>query len=439
MFRFIKICVFSLLLVYGMMRPAQAQSVPERDSIRTETSSRFLLDTLAKKYIWFRNDVRKVDLDYMDNRASVSFITETLSGIDRDSLKAISSILIEGASSPLGNETYNARLSELRARAVANYLRTIPGVDDSIDIQIIAKGEDWETFTEDVRQNYHRRNREQLLELLESDLSDREKETRLMALEPDSLTWWYLVRNNMKSSRNASTVVIIKKKRIVDYLPVLTSVTARVEPLYQSTLRREDRPEVLEEETPVTSEEDVQEPSRKPLLLTARTNLLAPALNFGAEYPIGTHWSIGADYYYPWAKRNPDNRNCFQLLGWGLEGRYWFGKNRTLDDLLQGHSVGLNTSAGYYDIENEFAGNQGTFVSVGADYLYSLPIFKDKMHLEFTIGLGYIFSRMTPYDVFESGGLAYKTGYTMDFHWVGPTKAGVSLVVPIRAKRRAER
>ena len=79
MFRFIKICVFSLLLVYGMMRPAQAQSLPERDSIRTETSSRFLLDTLAKKYIWFRNDVRKVDLDYMDNRASVSFITETLS------------------------------------------------------------------------------------------------------------------------------------------------------------------------------------------------------------------------------------------------------------------------------------------------------------------------------------------------------------------------
>ena len=150
MFRFIKICVFSLLLMCGMTYSALAKSAPERDSIRTETSSRFLLDTLAKKYIWFRNDVRKVDLDYMDNRASVSFITETLSGIDRDSLKAISSILIEGASSPLGNETYNARLSELRARAVANYLRTIPGIDDSIDIQIIAKGEDWETFTEDT-------------------------------------------------------------------------------------------------------------------------------------------------------------------------------------------------------------------------------------------------------------------------------------------------
>ena len=32
-----------------------------------------------------------------------------------------------------------------------------------------------------------------------------------------------------------------------------------------------------------------------------------------------------------------------------------------------------------------------------------------------------------------------QTGYTKDFHWFGPTKAGVSLVVPITIKRRAER
>ena len=61
------------------------------------------------------------------------------------------------------------------------------------------------------------------------------------------------------------------------------------------------------------------------------------------------------------------------------------------------------------------------------------------MHLEFSVALGYLYSFIQPYDVFESGGLAYKTGYTKDFHWFGPTKAGVSLVVPITIKRRAER
>ena len=44
---------------------------------------------------------------------------------------------------------------------------------------------------------------------------------------------------------------------------------------------------------------------------------------------------------------------------------------------------------------------------------------------------------MKPYDVFEDGGKAYKTDYTKNFHWVGPTKATVSLVVPIKFARRA--
>lgn len=84
-------------------------------------------------------------------------------------------------------------------------------------------------------------------------------------------------------------------------------------------------------------------------------------------------------------------------------------------------------------------GDQGEFVQVGVDYLYSLPVWKDRLHLEFSLGLGYIYSHVKPYDVFEDGGKAYKTGYTENFHWLGPTKATVSLVVPIKVARRAGR
>lgn len=170
-----------------------------------------------------------------------------------------------------------------------------------------------------------------------------------------------------------------------------------------------------------------------------RTNLLNPLTNFGAEYCIGNNWSVGADYYFPWMPRNKNHKNCFQLLGWSVEGRYWFGKDRTVEDRLEGHSVGFSVASGYYDIEKNFKGNQGEYASISADYLYSLPVCKDKLHLEFTLGIGWIYSRVKPYEVYSEGGKAYKLGYEKNFNWYGPTKAGVSLVVPIKAKRRSEK
>ena len=129
-------------------------------------------------------------------------------------------------------------------------------------------------------------------------------------------------------------------------------------------------------------------------------------------------------------------------------GGYIFGYNeidttmerdRTEEDRLEGHSLGVNVSAGYYDIGMNFTGNQGEFVTAGVDYLYALPVCKDRLHLEFNLGIGYIYSHVKPYDVFEEGGKAFKEGYIKKFHWVGPVKAGVSLVVPITVKNRSEK
>ena len=116
---------------------------------------------------------------------------------------------------------------------------------------------------------------------------------------------------------------------------------------------------------------------------------------------------------------------------WNLEGRYWFGNNRTVSDLLEGHSIGLNTMFGYYDLERDYTGHQGNFVNLSVDYTYGIPIFKDKVHLEFTVGLGYLFSKADKYNVFEDGGKGYKKSYQEHIHWVGPNKLGASIVVPI--------
>ena len=173
--------------------------------------------------------------------------------------------------------------------------------------------------------------------------------------------------------------------------------------------------------------------------MALRTNLLVPASNVGIEFCLGNSWSLGADYYFPWFKRQADHQNALQLLGWGLEGRYWFGKDRTVQDRLEGHSIGLSSYAGYYDFELHYSGMQGEFINIGVDYLYAMPICKDKLHLEFNLGLGYILSNHRPYDVFESGGKAFKEGYIKRFHWVGPVKAGVSLVVPISFNKKSKK
>jgi len=167
-----------------------------------------------------------------------------------------------------------------------------------------------------------------------------------------------------------------------------------------------------------------------------RTNALAiPLANIGVVLPFERHWSVAADFYYPWLQRSQDHRNCLQALAGGLEGRYWF--DRSQNNALLGHSIGIFAMAGRYDIERNYHGYQGLFTSMGVDYLYALPVFHNRMHLEFSLGLGIFLSRAREYQVYEPGGNAY-AGKNMakDIQYLGPVKASVSVVVPIRFNRK---
>lgn len=172
-----------------------------------------------------------------------------------------------------------------------------------------------------------------------------------------------------------------------------------------------------------------------PVMFAVRTNLLVPALNIGAEVPIGDRWSVSADYYYPWIWPSKKNKNCFEFLGWSAEGRYWFGKDRRPQDRLKGHSVGAYAAAGYYDFEKEFKGQQGEFISAGFDYTYSMPVGRAKrVNLEFILAVGYIRSWGTNYTVPGPFGELYPQDGTVLFDYFGPTKAAVSIVVPFYHK-----
>ena len=124
------------------------------------------------------------------------------------------------------------------------------------------------------------------------------------------------------------------------------------------------------------------------------------------------------------------------MLAWFVDAKYWFpGKKYKWlpDSKLKGHAVGIYGGVGYYDFQNKTEGAQGEFLDVGVDYTFALPVAEDKLRLEFNIGLGFIYTLYRPYnpstdysDLIKEPGVKYRTT-----NFIGPTRAGISLVYPI--------
>ena len=314
-------------------------------------------------------------------------------------------IVIEGSASPIGSEKYNHALALRRANVLRNIIAKMEG-GDKLTIHTTSAGEDWKAFESYIEATYQAENRREVLAILRMNASIIQKERYIHALDAGK-TWRLLTTKFMGSARNATVVRIVEEKALLDDRICWSVKPAELIP----PLRFEYK----------TNTEIVE--LRKPVV-AIRSNLLVPALNFGVEVPIGNNWSVGADYYYPWVWPKRDNKNCFELLAWGIEGRYWFGKERTVFDRLRGHSIGLYGYMGYYDFERNFHGHQGEFVNVGVDYTYAMAVGKKKsVHFEFSIGLGFLYSQARQYSVIEASGPLISDKITKSIGFFGPTKA----------------
>lgn len=378
----------------------------------------FNLDTkLHKISILYENDKAWPCWSYANNIRAHKALVDMVKTISSNK-NAIRSIVIEGSASPIGSEIYNRNLALRRAKILRNIISKMDG-GDKIPIHTISKGENWDIFRSHIETNYHATNREKVLAILRTSKTITEKERLLHALD-NGRTWKILVKNYMTSARNA---VVIRVIEISDLVPITTPIAFAepIAPIEADLLEKDSiKPRVMEVRKPVVA---------------MRSNLLVPALNVGVEVPIGTNWSVAADYYFPWVWPKRDNKDCFELLAWGIEGRYWFGRNRTVFDRLQGHSVGLYGYMGYYDFERNYHGHQGEFVNVGIDYTYAMAVGKKKqVHFEFSLGFGYIYSQARKYTVVEAHGPLISDKITKKVGIFGPTKANVSLVVPIFQK-----
>lgn len=197
-------------------------------------------------------------------------------------------------------------------------------------------------------------------------------------------------------------------------------------------------------------------------VLALRTNMLydlfympgyywAPTPNIQLEYypkkgHITASFSFTCPYWLYWNKYQ-----FWQIRDYMLEGRYYFkGKGE-----FRGWYASLYAHANKYGIGlSKTKGWEGSGFGAGIMGGYVMNISKNRRwRLEFSLGVGYYFSKYDPY-VYgnpkngKEDGLYYYnyTGKKTDFkernhrlNWIGPTNFGISLIYDLLYKRVQKR
>lgn len=178
----------------------------------------------------------------------------------------------------------------------------------------------------------------------------------------------------------------------------------------------------------ISAKRDVmQEVRKKPWYVGVKTNMLYDALlvpNGGLEIYLGKNWSIDAYWMYAWWKSDRVH-NYWRTYGGDVELRKWLG-SAARSKPLTGHHIGAYAQIVTYDFE---LGGRGYLAdrwsyAAGVSYGYSLPVAK-RLNIDFSMGLGYMGGEYKEY-LPQDGHYVWQS--TKRRHWIGPTKAEISLV-----------
>lgn len=410
--RYIVCACMAALSLCAFAVSADGTENPEQGGPKT------VIKTFRKQYtIFFRINRWDIDTTFRGNGGTIRRMQAEIDSLISEGSITADSISIVSAASPDGGNAFNVWLSKKRGLSTMDLLEErYPDIDPEI-IYIDPMGEDWSTFRKVVYEDRNIPARDELIALMESDLTNDEKEKVLRKMNP---AFRYILKHHIYLMRASAVTFNVSVPMVL--MPPIAGPQALAEGPEGNILYRQVQP------LP-------QAPVEKKMILAARTNLLVPALNVGVEVPVGYSWSVGADYYFPWWLAR-SNRYCAEMLGWFVDTKYWFGKDRDEEDKLTGHALGAYAGFGYYDYQWEKSGNQGEYIDIGVDYTYAIPLAKDRLRMEFNIGLGWIHTVARHYtptddytDLIKDPGIRHRK-----YNFFGPTRASVSLVVPIRVK-----
>lgn len=387
-------------------------------------------DTLIAR-IYYRINSPALDTTFRNNASVLDIITDFLEKSDN-----IKSINIQSFSSPEGSNPKNDRLAKLRGQALKDYILGRISKDNiyfDSSVTMYSDYDDWEKLAEVVEEIYHRKDKNKILKILQSGKSSDEVERNLRALDRDS---WNIIANLlMPDLRYAECVIVNKTKPVAP--PVLLDEEEPIQ-VYEIPVVA-DSLDIVD----TLSAVDTMHIGRDTTIFALKTNLLYDAvtwLNISLEVPLGNHLSILYEHQAPWWRAGEaKNYYCMRYLQMSGEFRWWFHhqqkpmtRHDIVRDRLTGHFLALYGMGGKYDFEwGRKICYQGEFWSAGLTYGYSLPVGRN-VNMEFFLSVGYAnidYRHYIPSEDFEI--LFYDPDNSGKLHYIGPTKIGVSLVVPI--------
>ena len=421
-------------------------------------------DTLGTR-VYFRQAIYKLDPEFRGNGERLHRFALGVDALLANPEVQVHAVVVETGASPEGGVVYNDGLADNRAKSIRRWLLDNTNLSP-YQIQAHGVGADWEGLWHMVRACDDPAFiwKDRVLEVIADsevrlDPSTANKQRcmdRMKALDGGRAWRWMLENLYPDLRQGAGTLRVIASRPAGNGLrDTVVIIHEYMGPdadwLLGEAVDRATEAATRNVLAALAAQQQPKGYKRDSLyrvpILAFRSNLLVPAMNVGVEVPLGNRWSVGADWYYPWAWRpwvnrvQPAQSVCFQMLGGSVEGRYWLGRAHRPDDAyrkyrLLGHSLGLLVEAGYYDFQPAWKGRQGEYFGVGIDYMYAVPLGKGNVHLEFDIAVGYANTGWRGYEVHETGGKLI--GNWEDSSWQGlvPMRAGINLVIPIFEKHR---
>lgn len=415
--------------------------------------------------VYYRYDKHSIDHHYLTNPEAFA----TLDSIFYHKAHAIDSIAIVAHASPEGRTVYNQWLSSKRAASMKGFLKVkYPKVDFS-NLKTYARGEDFEGLIRMVEADKDVPYQKQVLKILRQKNKHADVRMKELYKLRGGTPYRYIRKNILPWLRTATTCIIYYNAEALaadESMAVILEQPIGLQPSgvgvgsLISNLTLEGfvpapvrmRSEALVSEQPQRKGGDVA--SEQPAgvgdaafaegegeggvdhLVAFKTNLLfdaVGAVNVSAELPLGKRFSLEGSWTFPWYL-DREWQWCYQLLWGEVEGRMWLGE-RTRANRLRGHFVGLYAGGGLYDFQwREKDGYQGEFfLAAGLSYGYSFSL-GERWRMELEFGIGYLESNYRHYfHVVEPNGdhTLVRDNVSGKFGYWGPTKAKVSLVLPI--------
>lgn len=354
----------------------------------------------------FRLNESQIDPAYMDNGLQLDGMADLFGqGI-------VERVSITVSSSPDGPLWLNTRLSDKRHQSIVSHLKgRIP--EEKLFMTVIP--ENWGGLINKITTRYFDDDKEEILQILkDSTISDDTRQKRLQALS-DGRTWDFIKYHFLPELRYSALVYYYRK-------PLVLPIPAPVRKAYAVTDFSQDK---LTRE-PVSPVRQPSSEKERRFTFALKTNLLydmALIPNLGVEFHLGKGWALGLDYNHAWWSL-ADKNYFWRVYGGGIDVRKYFGKASAVRP-LSGHHLGLYAQTFTYDIETGGRGQMSDLTySGGLEYGYSLPVSK-AFNIDFGIGLGYAGGEYKVYDPEDD---CYVWKETRLRHYMGPTKAEISLV-----------